>query len=362
MIETLGEIHKKLGGLSSKVIHVAGSKGKGTVCYILAEALKNKGFKVGLFSSPALFCYEEMIQINSMQISTTKLYGLIEEVKKAAGNFEASMFEQVTLAALLYFEQEKCDYVLLEVGMGGRLDATNIVDKKDLTILTHMEMEHFPILGDNLYDITKEKLGICRKGVPLITSIDQNPDVFKAIEDMGFEAIKTGSFELGYHNADSIGIAFGTLDILGIQLSPSEIERIKELKIPGRFEIRKVGVHTLIMDGAHTYDSIQNLHRQVSEFIEHNGLPDPIWAIHILKDKPRDLVNLFLPLNSIWINLRDERAAEAPSDIAVAEPEEFLRNLKNDSEPKTVVFGGSFRLVAKVKELLGDKPAEGFFV
>lgn len=362
MIDTLRDIHKKLGGLSSKVIHVAGSKGKGSVCYILAEALKNEGYKVGLFSSPALFCYEEMIQINSEEIKTAKLYELIDEVKKAAENFKPTLFEQVTLAALLYFEREKCDYVILEVGMGGRLDATNLIERKDLTILTHMEMEHFPILGDNLYEITREKLGICRKNVPLITTMEQDPEVFRAIDEMGFEPIKTGSFELGYHNADSTGIAFGALDVLGVQLSPTEIEKIKELKIPGRFEIRKIGLHTLILDGAHTYDSIQNLHRNVSEYIEHNALPDPIWAIHILKDKPSDLVNLFLPLNSVWINLKDERAAEAPADIAVAEADEFLQNLQNDHDPKTVVFGGSFKLVAKIKELLGDKPAECFFV
>lgn len=362
MIETLRGIHKKLGGLSSKIIHVAGSKGKGTVCYILAEALKNKGYKVGLFSSPALFCYEEMIQINSKEISTTKLYELIDEVKKASENFEPSIFEQVTLAALLYFEQEKCDYVILEVGMGGRLDSTNLIEEKELTILTHMELEHVPVLGNNLYEITKEKLGICHKGVPLLTTMQQDSEVFRAIKDMGFEAIKTGSFELGYHNADSTGIAFGALDILGIQLSPGEIEKIKELVIPGRFEVRKMGIHTLILDGAHTYDSIQNLHRQVSEYVEREALPDPLWAIHILKDKPRELVDLFLPLNSVWINLKHERAAEAPNDIAVAEPEEFLRNLQNDTQAKTVVFAGSFRLVARVKELLGDKPSECFFV
>lgn len=362
MIDHLIQIHQKLGGINSKIIHIAGSKGKGTVAYILNEALKNRGFKVGLFTSPALFCYEEMIQINSKEISNERLLQILAEVKLASIGYELSKFEEITLAALLYFERENCDYVILEVGLGGRLDSTNIVEKKELTILTHIELEHVEILGDSIEKIANEKLGICDKDVFLLTPFGQSLEVFKAIEEKGLNYKKTPLFEIGYLNPESVGLAFAALDYLNIALSAEEIEKIKALQIPGRFEIRKFGIHTMILDGAHTFDSIINLQKNVLHFAQTKGLPEPIWVVHILKDKPKDILDLFDANRTLWVNLNHERASKAPSELVSTNAEDLLSSLVKDEIPKLIIFAGSFRLVAAIKELLGDKPRECLFV
>ena len=175
---------------------------------------------------------------------------------------EISKFEEITLAAYLYFKEENCDYVVVETGIGGRLDSTNIVDNKILTILTHIELEHQEILGDSIDKITREKLGISRPGVPLLTPSNQHLNVMEEISKSGLTPVLCSSFELGNHHPEACGLAFYALDLLGITVDARIIERMKNLLIPGHFEIKKLGIHTLLLDGAHTFDSIQSLHEK----------------------------------------------------------------------------------------------------
>ncbi len=362
MMEFLKEIFKKLGGLNAKMIHIAGSKGKGTTAFLTAEALNAAGFKVGLFTSPAIFCYEEMIRVNMEEISTEALIELIAKVKVACDGREISKFEEITLAAYLYFKEENCDYVVVETGIGGRLDSTNIVDNKILTILTHIELEHQEILGDSIDKITREKLGISRPGVPLLTPSNQHLNVMEEISKSGLTPVLCSSFELGNHHPEACGLAFYALDLLGITVDARIIERMKNLLIPGHFEIKKLGIHTLLLDGAHTFDSIQSLHEKVLHHAQSEGLPSPTWVFHILKDKPRELVKLFLNKRSIWMEIENERAAETPENFTHANAKEILENLKNEVIPQFMVFTGSFRVVADIKMALGEKPSHGLFV
>lgn len=362
MIEHLKVIHKKLGGLNSKVIHIAGSKGKGSTAFLLAEAIFRSGFKVGLFNSPALFCNEEMILVNMAKIETNKLKGLIKRVEETAGNKKISWFEKITLAALLYFEEEKCDYVVLETGIGGKNDSTNIVDEKILTILTHIELEHTDILGDSLEKITREKMGICRKNVPLITSVSQHKNVMDEIIKSGFEPVLASSFDLGNHHPESAGLAIYALDMLGIPFNNEMKEKLETLQIAGRFEIVNFGQHVFVLDGSHTYDSIQWLHAKVFNFQIEKALPDPLWVIHFLKDKPKDLIKLFIKKNSVWMDIENDRASNSPDYFSHGSAEMILEDIKNSETPKFVVFTGSFRVVAEIKKLLGEKPVECIFI
>ncbi len=362
MMEFLKEIFTKLGGLDAKMIHIAGSKGKGTTAFLLAEALNAAGYKVGLFTSPAIFCYEEMIRINMEPIPTKVLSEKIEIVKLACEGHEISKFEEVTLAAYLYFQEEKCDFAIVETGIGGRLDSTNIVDKKTLTILTHVELEHQAVLGDSLDKITREKLGICRPGVTLLTPANQHLNVLEEIKKEGISPVLCSSFELGNHHPEACGLTFFALDFLGIKMDEKITERMKNLLIPGHFEIKKFGIHTLLLDGAHTYDSIQSLHSKVLNYAQNEGLPDPTWVFHILKDKPRELLKLFLNKRSIWMDIENQRAAETPENFTHANSKEILENLKNEVIPQFMVFTGSFRVVADVKMQLGEKPSHCLFI
>jgi folylpolyglutamate synthase/dihydropteroate synthase len=339
----LEQLRNELNRLQLKpknVTHIAGSKGKGSTAHLLALLLERRGLKVGLFTSPFLTDPREMIQVNHELVSAEDFDTAMDKVDK-----NLSEFERWTLAALLIFQNQSCDHVILECGWGGSRDATNVVEKKRLTILTHVELEHLGILGHNLEEIALEKLGICRAGLPLITLASQAPDVFKAIESRGMKCIFASEMELGWHHPDNVGLAVAAFENLGFAVRPEDAVALANFQIPGRFEIKKVGIHTLILDGAHTYDSLHFTQEQALRYARENGLEEPCYAVHILNDKPRDLLNLFPKNRRTWIQLEDPRASQKPEDWAEESAEDFLQNIGKITVPTLFVATGSFRLV-----------------
>lgn len=347
MIEHLKQIHRTLGGLDASVIHIAGSKGKGTTAVLLAKILELNEKKTGLFTSPAILEVEEMISINGKNITTSELQKLIERVREIQTGL--SDFEEQTLAALLYFQENHCDFVVLECGWGGLNDATNIVENKLMTLLTHIELEHTEVLGKTVEEITKNKLGICRPGVPLITVPTQPEEVFEVMKTEGYEALIAGAYDLGRHHPESAGLAVMTADLLGMSIDSVIHEELVKLVIPGRFEIVPFGKHTLILDGAHTYDSIEYFLERVNDYAWQHGFTEPYFAIHILKDKRADLWELFPRARSIWVALEDERAGTRPDELSEKTVEEILSELEKENTAQLMVFCGSFRLIAALK-------------
>lgn len=157
-------------------IHVAGTNGKGSVSSFVASGLKNAGYKVGRYISPTIFTYRERFQINDKMISKKELGELMEPVKEACDRIVAkgyphpTSFEIETALSFLYFVKRECDVVVLETGMGGRLDATNIIPAAKLCILTSISMDHMQFLGDTLADIATEKCGIIKTGTTVISA------------------------------------------------------------------------------------------------------------------------------------------------------------------------------------------------
>ncbi len=162
-----------------RIIHVAGTNGKGSVCTMIAGALAAAGCHVGRYISPTLFDYRERIQINGIMISVQDLASVMSEVRAAvecmtADDLEApTAFEIETAAAFLYFKEKHCDYVVLEVGMGGRLDSTNIIRHPELVVITPVSMDHTGMLGDTLAAIAGEKAGIIKPGVPVVSALQK---------------------------------------------------------------------------------------------------------------------------------------------------------------------------------------------
>lgn len=335
-MENLRQILADQGGLSASVVHIAGSKGKGTTAWLMAAGLQAAGKKVGLFTSPFLLEPREMIRVNGEMIEEARF---AEYVSAYEG---ISEFETWTLAALKYFEEEGCDFVVLECGWGGRDDATNIVENKVLTVLTHIELEHTEVLGDSLGEIAARKLGICRPGVPLLTVNSQPVDVMLEARSAGVDLFFAPSMDLGWQHPESVGLAIMGLDVLGF---PVDFEALKQVEIPGRFQVRELGKHVLILDGAHTYDSIRFVQERALRYAHENNLDEPLYAIHTLKDKPTDLWTLFPSHRTVWIEIEHERASEGPDSLARNSVEGFLRNLRGE-EPRLVVVTGSFRTVA----------------
>lgn len=147
-----------------KIIHVAGSNGKGSVCAMLSSVLKEANYKVGTFISPHLIEYNERFLINGKCISDADFVRLTEKVKKVSEDtgYNLTFFEILTCIAFLYFSEQECDIVILEVGLGGRLDATNVINNSVLSIITNIGLEHTEILGDTLEKIALEKAGIIK--------------------------------------------------------------------------------------------------------------------------------------------------------------------------------------------------------
>lgn len=173
-----------------KYVHVAGTNGKGSVCSMLASVLKNAGYKTGLYTSPYVRYFNERMMINGEMISNDELSEVTEYVKQFADKMDdlPTEFELITAIGFEYFKRNKCDVVVLETGMGGRLDSTNIIKENVLSVITGISLEHTAYLGDTVAKIASEKAGIIKEGSPV---------VFGGSSDEAYEAIKNKADEVG---------------------------------------------------------------------------------------------------------------------------------------------------------------------
>lgn len=156
-----------------KFVHVAGTNGKGTTCSVIASALTASGKKVGLFTSPHIQDFRERIRVNGTMISEIEVVDYITKIQDTEFDFSPSFFEMTWVMALAYFYDQECDVVVVETGLGGRLDATNVITP-ELSIITNIGLDHVAILGDTREKIAFEKAGIIKEGVPVIIGESDN--------------------------------------------------------------------------------------------------------------------------------------------------------------------------------------------
>lgn len=187
LLEELGHPEEDL-----KIVHIAGTNGKGSVFAYLSSILMAAGFKVGRYISPTISRYEERFQINGMYITKEKLerlYGIVEEAmrrEEEKTGLKPTLFEVETALSFLYFKEEHVDYALVEVGMGGRLDATNVIKHPKLTVISSISYDHKAFLGDTLEEIAYQKAGIIKENSPVVLS--ENPEeVCKVVEQEAAE-------------------------------------------------------------------------------------------------------------------------------------------------------------------------------
>lgn len=336
-----------LGGYDRPTIHIAGTKGKGTTTHLLALLLSRKGMTVGQFTSPHLLDDRECIQINGTMISETEWQRLRSQVSP-----ELSSFEIKTIVALRYFQENGCDFVVLETGLGGRRDATNIVNSQVLTILTHIELEHTAFLGDTLEAITREKLGITRPGVPLLVADHQAEAVWREIEAWDLETERVPEMKLGFHHPEAVGLALRAAEFLGLPADESDLEALRQLSLMARFEIVPYGRHTLILDGAHTPDSVAFVKGHIEAYRVAHGFSHVAWVVHFLRDKHDSLRHLFPQDATTWIPIEDERAGANAAHYQESSPAQVLKDLDNETTPQLVAVVGSFKLVTEFKRAL----------
>ncbi len=184
-----------------KIIHVAGTNGKGSTCVHIESILRENGYNVGLYTSPHLIKFNERIRVNGIPITNHDIVHFMDFVKNEIKKIRSTFFETTTAMALDYFNKKHIDVAVIETGLGGRLDATNII-KPYLTVMTPISMDHMEILGDTIQKIAKEKAGIIKKNIPLITA----PQIQKVMNILEKKALEKNTTVILSDSPSSIKI------------------------------------------------------------------------------------------------------------------------------------------------------------
>jgi len=289
-------------------IHVAGTKGKGSVCALCANALQAQGYKVGLYTSPHLKDFEERIQINGQSISRQEFVDLVEKIKPhVAAIPDLTTFHITTAMALWYFALNEVDVAVVEVGLGGRLDSTNVITPV-LSVITSLYLEHTKILGDTIEEIAAEKAGIIKPGVPVVVAsqVDSALDVIEKIaadnnaemtligRDYHYEqgehsldgqelTIFNGGKPpakyqiglLGPHQAENAVVAYTAMQLanqVGLTIDDAAIqEGFAVTEWPGRFEILRKEP-PVVVDSGHAPGAMTKIQQTIDEYFPGRSL------------------------------------------------------------------------------------------
>jgi dihydrofolate synthase/folylpolyglutamate synthase len=271
-----GNPHEKL-----RFIHVAGTNGKGSTCAMLESIYRTAGLRVGLFTSPHLIAFGERIQVDRQNISEAEIVRQVTELKPLLAQFPVehhpTFFEVVTVMALRYFAEKKCDLVIWETGLGGRLDATNIVTPL-ATVITNIQFDHEQWLGSTLASIATEKAGIIKWGVPVITGTEE-PEALDVIEataqrngapltvvtrsDLDRPPLKEMRLSLlGEHQRFNAAVAMDAVQaVASIEISEEALRRgLSGVQWPGRLQLITLrSGQQILLDGAHNVAGARSL-------------------------------------------------------------------------------------------------------
>ncbi|MDR1684328.1 MAG: hypothetical protein LBR90_02555 [Elusimicrobiota bacterium] len=268
--------------LPCKIIHVAGTNGKGTTAALLALALKEAGFKTGLFTSPHIKDVRERIQINAAQISKKDFTRCVNAVLKKE-TAPLKFFEILTLAALLYFKESRAAFAVLEAGIGGKMDSTNIVSPA-LSAITSVSQDHQNILGRTLAQIARQKGGIIKPKTPALCG-PLPPAAKKVIKQIAKAQaaplkIMPAQKDKFLQNA---ALAFEAAQIFGVKAAQFK-KALKNFKLPARFDVKKLGGRYVIIDGAHNPAALANFIKTYKNSPYYGPNNTLIYAASIDKD------------------------------------------------------------------------------
>ena len=358
----LGNPEKKL-----KFIHIAGTNGKGSTAAMLASVLTEAGYKTGLYTSPQIQHFGERMQVNGVPIPDDDLIKITNQVHAQIKTQKdpTTVFETITAIALLYFYQQNCEIVVLEVGMGGRLDATNVIPTPEIAVITSIGLDHMEFLGDKVEKIAGEKAGIikknsivichpqhtsveqvirekCREQTASCTFVDENE--IKLIEttldgqqfDFG-EASRLAIPLLGKHQLRNAAVAFTVIETLrerGWEISDTALKTgFKKTTWPGRFEVMKKSP-VFIVDGAHNAEGIQSAADNLSEMFPGKK---PIFIFGVLRDKDYEkMIEILTPLAERFIIITPPDSRALPSE----ELAEILKQRGLNATPCSTIAQG----------------------
>lgn len=371
---------------------IAGTNGKGSVASAIASVLETQGYKTGLYTSPHLIRVSERIRTNCNEISMSDLSQLILEVKQASSTLpdEPSYFEVLTVSAFLYFAQRKVDFSVLEVGMGGRLDATNVV-KPILTVITNISKDHTEYLGDSIREIAFEKAGVIKNRVPLITGAKEEAlSLIKSVayensapisifeKDFRVEGESTEDFSYfgnvwnlehltfglhGFYQIQNSSLAVAALEsfskLYEVNINEESLRKgLSSVRWEGRMEIVRRDP-PLILDGAHNPSAAEALRESIEKMFP--GMKFVI-LIGMLSDKDHEgFMRAIYPIAECMIvtDVPSERGIAAKELANIAKPyvnkikviDDFKEAYKEIlSLQKPVCVTGSLYLIGAIKQ------------
>ena len=304
LLDALGDPH-----LATPVVHVAGSKGKGSTCAMITAALAANGLRTGLYTSPHLHRFTERIRVDGEPVDERVFAGLIERlwpdvaaIERRGDLGKVSVFEMLTAMAFVHFRDIAADCAVIEVGLGGRLDATNLV-QPEVAVITPVGLDHVAVLGDTVEKIAAEKAGIIKPGVPIVSS-PQHPDAARVIRQTAADAgsrlieataavevaevvvvgwapqrvrFETGRVEydvqlplLGEHQVENARTTIAAIDtIRTFHLEPEKVSAgLSRVDWPARAQVVDAGPPVVMVDGAHNEDAGRALHLTLRRHFE----------------------------------------------------------------------------------------------
>jgi len=392
MLSLLGEPQRAF-----RSIHIAGTNGKGSTSAMIERLLREAGFRTGLFTSPHILSFTERIRISGAEIEEADVIGLTDEIRRVIGDMNPTFFEFVTAMGFLYFMRKDVEIAVIEVGMGGRLDATNLIEP-EVSVITPIGLDHKEFLGRNLKEIALEKAGIIKKGIPVV-SASQEPPALEVIENRAkeassrlflegrdFESVLRGHYpdgividyrspysELkdikvslrGRHQAQNSALAIRAVeeivkgDILNLK------DALSDIIWQGRLE-RVSNEPEIIIDGAHNPHSAKTLRYAVEELYPEREIT---LILGIMSDKDIEgILRELLPISDEVIftapnyeraepphRLRD-RALSLGYRARVADSIKDAIGIAKTLKPKNLILiTGSFYTIGEAKEALGYK-------
>lgn len=403
-LESIRNLMQELGNVQEQlhIIHVAGTNGKGSVCAFLSAALTEAGYRVGRYNSPAVFERREVFRIGETMISKEEYAAVFERVQTACealkkrGCPHPTVFEVETAAAFLWFYEKKCDLVLLETGMGGETDATNLITHPVCSVLTSIGMDHMQYLGNTIEEIAKVKAGIIKKGCPVV-ALKQGDSVCEVIKNKAEECgsrcvlvevpqymqeapiwgttLQDVHYGLvhtalgGIWQRENLSLALAVLKLLeesGYPITKEAVQSgIAKTIWHGRYEVLQTEP-LFIIDGAHNPIAAKRLKETIEKDFTNREI---IYIIGVLADKEHEkMLRLLLPGAKAVFTVTPDSPRALDGEILAKEARKYADNIwhvpdigkavkmakETAKESDVILAVGSLSYLKEVKKALGQ--------
>ncbi|MFY7811443.1 MAG: bifunctional folylpolyglutamate synthase/dihydrofolate synthase [Flavobacterium sp.] len=370
-LEHLNNPHKNL-----KCLHIAGTNGKGSTSSMLSSILQEAGYKIGLYTSPHLKDYRERIKINGVEIDQEYVTNFISKHQDFLQKQQLSFFEMTVCMAFQYFYDQKIDYAVIEVGMGGRLDSTNVITPI-VAVITNIGWDHTQYLGDTLAKIAFEKAGIIKNNIPTVIGVftPETKIVFEKISHLNNSKIFFASHNpksnfncvlKGKYQEENIKTVLQTIEVLNLYynlkinntiIANGLLNVIKNTNLQGRWQ-QLQNNPTIICDTAHNYDGLKITLQQVQE----QNFEQLHFVLGFVNDKDLDQIIPLFPKNAHYylckpniprgmeVEIAQSKFKELDRDTKIfSSVSQALENAKNHADKNDFIYvGGSTFVVAEV--------------